>query len=540
MSPSAHPLLPPEVQASYRNSGLWQDTSLMRILADRARRNPDAPLYVGDEPRTYGEVATAARRFAAFLLDRGVGQGHTVVAPLASGWEATVVVAATSCVGATLAPLPSRTSRSQLLGLLNATGAAVLVISGRVLAKRDWKGTVEDLKRDAPSIATVVLTDAVHAPPWASGLSDVTSACSGFEPAAVSRTDTGTPFLLLSTGGTTGPSKVVMHSENAAVYAATQYAERCGLSPRDVVLSAGPFGHASGTIFTLIAPIIAGASVLPIARWEAHETSRAVRRHGVTWCLMSGTHIYDMLQLDDEHVSMWSPVRGLSAGSGSDERYAAAEMRFGFRIRRMYGLTECVGHAVMPVDAAQEVRMARDGLPFDGVECFIEGGGDTGEYLVRGPSLMLGYLHRPELTAEMVTRDGYLRTGDIMSIDGAGFVRYVGRLKDVIRRGGINIDPLELERLLVQHPDVSDITVVGMPHPRLGEQAVAVVVPRPGTEPTLADLTGLLAEHDVPRQAHPEHIVLVDDLPKTEFGKHNKAKVKQLLTNLETASEVGG
>lgn len=540
MSPSAHPLLPSELQASYRASGLWQDTSLMRILAERARLGPDAPLYVGDDARTYAEVATVARRFAAFLLDRGVGPGDTVVAPLVSGWEATAVVAAISCIGATLAPLPSRASRSQLLGLLDATGATVVVISGRALAKRDWKGTAEDLERDAPRLRTLVLTDAAHAPAWAAELPDLASACSGHEPAEVSRTDTGAPFLLLSTGGTTGPSKVVMHSENAVVYAATQYVQRCGLSPSDVVLSTGPFGHASGTIFTLYAPIIAGASVLPVARWEVAETGRAVHRHGVTWCLMSGTHIYDMLQLDDEQVAMWSSVRGLSAGSGSDERYAAAERRFGFRIQRMYGLTECTGHAVMPVDAAQDVRMARDGLPFDGVECFLEGEGEVGEYLVRGPSLMLGYLQRPDLTAEAVTPDGYLRTGDIMSIDRSGFVRYVGRLKDVIRRGGVNIDPLELERLLVQHPDVIDITVVGMPHPRLGEQAVAVVVPRPGSQPALADLTGFLTERDVPRQSHPERVVLVAELPKTEFGKHNKPMVKQLLADLETHSEVSG
>jgi acyl-CoA synthetase (AMP-forming)/AMP-acid ligase II len=243
-----------------------------------------------------------------------------------------------------------------------------------------------------------------------------------------------------------------------------------------------------------------------------------------------------MLQLDDEHVAMWSSVRGMSAGSGSDERYAAAERRFGLRIRRMYGLTECMGHAVMPVDVPDDVRMARDGFPFDGVECFTEGNGEAGEYLVRGPSLMLGYLDRPELTAETVTPDGFLRTGDVMSIDDSGFVRYVGRVKDVIRRGGINIDPLELERVLVQHPDVNDITVVGAPHPRLGEQAVAVVVPSPGAEPTLADLTALLTERDVPRPSHPEHIVLVDDLPKTEFGKHNKPAVKQMLADMEAGS----
>jgi acyl-CoA synthetase (AMP-forming)/AMP-acid ligase II len=330
-----------------------------------------------------------------------------------------------------------------------------------------------------------------------------------------------------------------VHSGQAAVYAAQQYVDRCELSPADRVLAAGPFGHASGTVFTLYAPIIAGASVLPVARWDAVAVSQQVQRHLVTWALLSGTHIYDLLQLDDDHVRMWSTVRGLSAGSGSDERYAAAERRFGMRIRRMYGLTECMGHAVMPVDAPDELRMTRDGLPFDGIDCHLDGDGPTGEYLVRGPSLMLGYLDRPDLTREAVTSDGFLRTGDVMSIDAHGFVRYVGRVKDVIRRGGVNIDPLELERVLVQHPDVNDVTVVGMPHPRLGEQAVAVVVPRPGADPTLGDLTALLLERDVPRQSHPERLVVVDDLPKTEFGKHNKAAVRQVVADLDASSEAG-
>jgi acyl-CoA synthetase (AMP-forming)/AMP-acid ligase II len=538
MSPSPHPLLPPELQARYRNTGLWQDANLLEILAEQARRAPDAPLYLGEDPKTYAEVAELAGRFAGFLRDRGVGPEQTVVAPLVSGWEATVVLAATSSVGARIAPLPSRASRTQVLGLLDATEASVLVISGRVLVKGDWRESVAELRGNGTTVREVVLADAAYAPDWAADLPRVDTLCAAFAPAEVQSTDTGAPFLLLSTGGTTGPSKVVMHAENAAVYAASQYATRCDLSSSDRVLSAGPFGHASGTVFTLYAPIIAGASVLPVARWEAEQVSEDVRRYDVTWGLLSGTHIYDLLQLDDDQVAMWSSVRGLSAGSGSDERYAAAEDRLGLRIRRMYGLTECMGHAVMPVDAPDDVRMARDGLPFDGIECYIEGEAESGEYLVRGPSLMLGYLGRDDLTAEAVTADGFLHTGDVMSIDDGGFVRYIGRLKDVIRRGGINIDPLELERLLVQHPDVTDVTVVGMPHPRLGEQAVAVVVPRPGAEPGLAELTALLAERDVPRGSHPEHVVIVDELPKTEFGKHNKSKVKQMLVDRGALSEV--
>src|SRR5262249_41227097 len=158
--------------------------------------------------------------------------------------------------------------------------------------------------------------------------------------------------LLLSTGGTTGPSKVVMHCEQAIVYAAGQYAQLCGLGGGDAVLSAGPYGHASGTVFTLHPPVIAGAAVRPLGGWGPAPCVEEVSRHGVSWGLLSGTHIYDLLVLSDDEVTGLASLRGISAGSGSDALYLEAERRFGFAIRRMYGLSECLGHALMPLEAA--------------------------------------------------------------------------------------------------------------------------------------------------------------------------------------------
>jgi acyl-CoA synthetase (AMP-forming)/AMP-acid ligase II len=181
--------------------------------------------------------------------------------------------------------------------------------------------------------------------------------------------------------------------------------------------------------------------------------------------------------------------------------------------------------------------MSRDGLPFAAIEPIVLdqesgeplGPGEVGEYVVRGPSLFMGYLGRPELTAESVREGGYLRTGDLMSIDDLGYVKYVGRLKDVIRRGGVNIDPMEVERVLIQHPGVADVSVVGLPDPRLGETAVAAVETVDGAGPTLAAIVEFLAAREVPVQSHPERLVVVEELPRTEFGKHNKAKLREQL-----------
>ena len=536
-----HPLLPPELQRSYRERGLWEDTNLFEILSARAETSPGAPLYLGEEPKTYGEVAAAAAGFAATLASDGIGAGDTVVAPLVSGWQATAVSAAASGLGATLAPLPSRCSPAQACLLAEATGAAVLVVSGRVLSRPGWEEVLAELGSRAPSIRRVYVADPQAAPLWveAGAHPSLLDACAGgsrAEPSVPPR-DPSELALLLSTGGTTGPSKVVMHCEQASVYAAGQYAQLCGLGSGDVVLSAGPYGHASGTVFTLYAPIIAGAAVLPLVSWDAGRCVEDVSRYGVTWGLLSGTHIYDLLGLGDEAVQGLRSLRGISAGSGSDALYLEAERRFGFAIRRMYGLSECLGHALMPLDAPPDRRMARDGLPFAAIEAIVLdqesgeplGPGEVGEYVVRGPSLFMGYLGRPELTAESVREGGYLRTGDLMSIDDLGYVKYVGRLKDVIRRGGVNIDPMEVERVLIQHPGVADVSVVGLPDPRLGETAVAAVETVDGAGPTLAAIVEFLAAREVPVQAHPERLVVVEELPRTEFGKHNKAKLREQL-----------
>jgi acyl-CoA synthetase (AMP-forming)/AMP-acid ligase II len=536
-----HPLLPAELQRSYRERGLWEDTSLMEILAARARSRPDAPLYLGEEPKTYGEVAAAAAGFAAALAADGIGRGDTVVAPLVSGWQATVVSAAASALGAVLAPLPSRCSPAQACLLAQVTEAPVLVISGRVLARPGWEEALADLGERAPSIRRVYVADPDAAPAWAEtqGHLSLPDACTGGSLATL-RSPPRDPTeiaLLLSTGGTTGPSKVVTHCEQAIVYAAGQYAQLCGLGSGDVVLSAGPYGHASGTVFTLYAPIIAGAAVLPLVSWDPARCVADVSRYAVSWGLLTGTHIYDLLGLPETEVKGLRSLRGISAGSGSDALYLEAERRFGFAIRRMYGLSECLGHALMPLTAPPDRRMARDGLPFEGIEAMVLdqgsgeslGPGEVGEYVVRGPSLFMGYLGRAELTAESIHAGGYLRTGDLMSIDDLGYVKYVGRLKDVIRRAGVNIDPMEVERVLIQHSGIADVSVVGLPDPRLGERAVAAIETADGPGPTLDAIVGFLAEREVPIQSHPERLVVVEEIPRTEFGKHNKAKLREQL-----------
>jgi len=156
--------------------------------------------------------------------------------------------------------------------------------------------------------------------------------------------------------------------------------------------------------------------------------------------------------------------------------------------------------------------------------------GRAGEYQVRGPNLFMGYYGQPELTAQAVTPDGFYRSGDLLVDSGDGYVTWSGRTKDIIRRGGLQIDPLEMENILAAYPRIHEVLVVGEPDRRLGERAVIVAVPKPGAgDLTLEELCGRLLEHGIPKQNLPEKLVLTTAIPRTELGKFHRVQVKDQL-----------
>jgi acyl-CoA synthetase (AMP-forming)/AMP-acid ligase II len=237
-------------------------------------------------------------------------------------------------------------------------------------------------------------------------------------------------------------------------------------------------------------------------------------------------------------------MRLVVSGAGPDHLFVEAERRFGFRVVRDYGLSECLGHAPgRPSDAA-EVRLHKDGVPFPGHEYRItEPGtvtpmplGQAGEYVCRGPSLFMGYFGQPELTRAALTEDGFYRTGDLMIATEDGYLSCAGRIKDVIRRGGLQIDVLEMERLLAEHAKIAEVVVVGIAHPRLGEQAVIVAIAKADCErPRLEELVAHLVERGLPRECLPERLVFTATLPRTEWGKFNRVELRKWLAEQSAA-----
>jgi cyclohexanecarboxylate-CoA ligase len=523
--PTLHPLLPPEAQAAYREQGHWADLTLADVVRDWASRVPERRAIVGEHPLSYGELWDRSSRLAGALSAAGLAPGEFLMAVLPNSCEGIVVAVAGSICGATLCSLSPRVSPTLACNIFDQVHARGLILHSELLANEQWREILPVLRARLDGRPVFVHGDPEPALEELSG-----------PPIQPRGPDPGRPSLVLTTGGTTGLPKCVVHCDNTLLYAAREYGRALELTERDVLVSFGPYGHASGSLFELYMPLLYGAAILPNARWRARPVAEAIARWGGTCCITVGTHLYDLLSLEPSAESLLQSMRVVASGAGATQIFDEAERRFGFKVVRGFGCSECPGHTRgRPSDSA-DVRLRSDGWPFEGVELEIRdpqtgnavSRGAPGEYLCRAPSLFMGYHGQPELTAAAVTGDGFYRTGDLMFQDAAGCVTWSGRLKDVIRRGGLQIDVLEMEAMLARHPKIADVVVVGEPDPRLGERAVVVAVAAADAgEPDLPELVEHLTESGLSKESLPERLVLVETIPRTERGKIPRADVKR-------------
>lgn len=339
--------------------------------------------------------------------------------------------------------------------------------------------------------------------------------------------------LIGFTSGTTGVPKGVMHGPVALNYATRACAAIAGLQPGDAILGIVPLDSAPGFTFTAHFAFSLGHALVLVDPWIPAEALRRAERYNCGWGIAVPTHLFTMVEAARQ--GEWSgtlPLRAMAVGGSAmtAELIADAERLLGLKALRMFGMSECMGHASTRPDHSLERRQIFDGMPFTGTqeEAFDANSGplprgERGQAGVKGPSLFLGYAAGLGAGQERMTPDGYLLTGDEIIRDDDGFVRVVGRIKDQIIRGGFNIDPAEVEAVLLRHPRIAEVAVVAVPHRKLGEQACAVCKLRPGEG--IVDLPAVLehmARQGVSRKKWPEHLLLVETMAVTATGKLDK------------------
>jgi len=531
----SHPLLPEDVQERFRREGHWEGRTLPEIVAHHVEQDPDALAIAGPASMSYGELWNRSRRLAGGLAEAGLRPGDCLVAVLDNTWQGVVLELAAATAGLVYAPRSMHLSATLLQNLVEQLDAKGLVLQAELLDKPDWADIWNAGAESMAGRRFVVNSEADVV-----GSSTQVEALMDEGPLAPPvEVDPLAPCLVLATGGTTGVPKSILHCAETLLYAVRHFGTAFGLSADDTFVAFAPYGHAGGSVFDIYMPLYHGASILPIARWQARDVADRIGRWGGNFFIGMGTHLYDLLALDPPPTQQLSSVRRIVAGAGPDTLFIDTQERFGVEVCRVYGCSECPGHAVGRAEDPDEIRLHQDGVLFPGIEhrlLDVSGApvapGVAGEYQCRGPNLFMGYAGHPELTSEAVTEDGFYRSGDLLVQSTDGYLSWAGRTKDIIRRGGLQIDPLEIENLLMRRDDIAAAVVVGQSDDRLGERAVVVSVSKGPVRPSLEELCDHLQDCGIPKANLPERLVWAKTLERTAVGKFHRVEIRRQLEDL--------
>jgi len=381
-----------------------------------------------------------------------------------------------------------------------------------------WRG----VDRDAlPSLRTVVSVDGL-AGDGAVGLDELLDASR----AATVDVDPDDVAVLLFTSGTAGAPRAAMLTHGnllANIDQARSITSRTG--PGDVVYGVIPSHHIFGLNVVLGGSLAAGATVVLVQRFDPATALESIRARGVSVIPGVPTLWSAFAHFDEAPPDAFAGVRLALSGAAKLPVSVAEriEQRFGLRIAEGYGLTEAspiVTSSVGMTPVFGSVGRVLDGIELrlvddDGNEALV---GDAGEIWVRGPNVFAGYLDDPDATARVLTADGWLRTGDIGMCDEDGRLYLVDRAKDLVIVSGFNVFPAEVEEVLLAHPDVADVGVVGVPHPHTGEAVKAYVVVADGASLDEDALVEHCRDH-LARYKCPAKILFVDELPRSLAGK---------------------
>ncbi len=473
----------------------------------------------------YGELPTLLEQLASTLSGLGIRAGDRVLLVGENSVALAVTILALSRLDAWSATVNPRLSSREIGGFLAHSGARRALYFGETSADAANHGEAAGAETVAfPVVGNVLvgpLADAVPEPVFHDGAEQVAA--------------------LVYTSGTTGAAKAVMLTHrNLAFIGANSRALR-GLVPDDQVYGVLPLSHVYGLSALLIASLISGACLRLVARFEPAVLAHALAAEGVT--VLHGVPAMYARLLDwcrRKGVPLAAPSLRVAQSGGSPLTLPlkqAFEAASGLILNNGYGMTEAAPSICQTrMDKPRSDCSAGQAIP--GIELRLdgpEGGDQVGELWVRGPNVMKGYYRAPEATAEVLTADGWLRTGDLARIDPDGAVFIVGRAKELIIRSGFNIYPVEVEQILNAYPDIVQSAVVGREVDG-NEEVIAFVEVVPGHNLDLSALARHLRANLSPYKV-PAHIEVLEHLPAAATGKILKAELRRIAGGLgNTAS----
>ncbi len=490
----------------------WQASTLGEVLARQASGRGASEALVTDQARlTYAQLFDQARQVAAGLRAMGLAKGDHVAILMGNDAAWIQLFYGAAMLGCVTVPVNTRFKAAELQYCLEQADCKALFYTGRFL-NIDYAAMVAEVQPRLPKLGQAVNVDAG----LPRGIPDATLG------ADVTPDD---PLLIQFTSGTTAYPKGVVLTHDNMLRNAWAAGSRFGVRPEDRYYNCRPFFHVGGSTLSALASLVFGACLVTLPSFEAGAVLKMLESERCT--LTSGNDtIFQMLMGHAEFDPKKLCLRGGWAAAGPQTMQRIIEVMGAREICAAYGLSEASPNVVMS-DWRDSEALRVEGLAkaLDGVEVRIE----DGEIQVRGWSVMRGYYNNPEQTAKAFTADGWLRTGDLGTLNEDGRLRMVGRLKDVFRVGGENVAPAEVEEVLLAHPAVQTAQVVGVPDARLGEVPCAYVTLRDGVSASEEDLVAW-AKQRCANFRVPRYLRIVDNFDSigmTASGKVQKVKLRE-------------
>ncbi len=501
------------------------ETSLPGYILEHAERFGDRPALVDaatGETLTYRDLRAAARSAAWRIRALGGAPGSTVAIAAANQPRWAVALLGVLCAGATAVPLNPACTAAELerfLGiarcsLVLADEQAAPAVTRAVSGRGAWAALSD--------VAVLGASDVPHPIRGAAETAEVRVADQEITP--------GKGAVLAFSSGTSGMPKGVQLTHANLMATLVQHEPIYDLTANDVVVAVLPMFHIYGLSMVLAYALRHGATVVTLSRFRLDSYLETITKHRVTWLHLVPPIVVQLLSQEAAAADMRSVRHAVSGAAPLDARLVARlEERLGCKVGQGYGMTEASpGVTWVPNDGSVECPAGSVGILVPGTEARVVdpiSGDDVegpGELWVRGPQVMSGYLNAPEETAQTLSVDGWLRTGDILRVDAEGVWWVVDRLKEVIKCKGFQVSPAELEGVLLEHPAVDDAAVAGIPDPFAGEVPAAWVVTR---TPIGADeLLAWVAERVAPYK-RVRVVRFTDAIPRSAAGKTLRRKL---------------
>ena len=528
-------------------AGEWRNRTLDDCLRRHAAERGGKIVMIDRKWRlTFAELDRLAHRVACGLYQHGIRPGDVISIQLPNWAEWLILHCAATKLGAVTNSIGAIYRHSEVGYILGYAETALLLIPDRY-RRFDYTEMVAEIWPELPHLKHVFVAgqevpnsmrrfDELLTKSWEDEVSSTTIDSLRPDPNMVA--------TLMFTSGTTAEPKGVMHTHNTMGAATVQLNDTFGFAGEDIVFMASPIGHSTALIVGARLPVQYGLTTVWQEHWDAEEAVELIHSEHCTYTLSATPFLHGLMNAPNASRRKLQSLKTFACGGAPIPRELVkqADESFGLFVSAIYGSSETLINSAVSRDAPMARRYGTDGQLIPGVEGRLadletgepvdDDGCGEGELHIRSAARHAGYYKDPETTRLVNLDDGWYATGDICTLDDEGYVSVVGRMKDMIIRGGANISAREIEELLFTHAKVVNVACVAMPDPVLSERVCAYVICAPGESLTFEEMVNFLRAKRISAWKLPERLEIRDEFPMTPSGKIQKFLLRQEIAGL--------